>query len=77
MTMRHRWTLGEQGGLVRRVRSAGQRSLGRQPALIDAYERQSTANEHFLKLEAAVEALAGTSEQTRADHDPATPPTAE
>jgi hypothetical protein len=45
--------------------------------LIDAYEHQSTANEHFLKLEAAVEALGGTSEQTRADHDPATPPTAE
>jgi ADP-heptose:LPS heptosyltransferase len=34
MTMRHRWTLGEQGGLVRRARSASQRSLGRQPALI-------------------------------------------
>ena len=45
--------------------------------LIDAYERKSTANEHFLKLEAAVDALGGTSEQTRADHDPATPPTAE
>ena len=26
--------------------------------LIDAYERQSTANEHFLKLEAAVDAVA-------------------
>jgi hypothetical protein len=45
--------------------------------LIDAYERKSTANEHFLKLEAAVEALGGTSEQARADHDPAIPPTAE
>jgi hypothetical protein len=45
--------------------------------LIDAYERKSTANEHFLKLEAAVDALGGTREQTRADHDPATPPTAE
>jgi hypothetical protein len=43
--------------------------------LIDAYERQSTANEHFLKLEAAVDALGGTSGQTRADQDPATPPT--
>ena len=42
--------------------------------LIDAYERKSTANEHFLKLEAAVEAL-GSSPQTRADHDPAAPPT--
>jgi hypothetical protein len=41
--------------------------------LIDAYERKSTANEHFLKLEAAVDALGGTSEQTRADHDRATP----
>jgi len=40
--------------------------------LIDAYERKSTANEHFLKLEAAVDALGG-SPQTRADHDPATP----
>ena len=45
--------------------------------LIDAYERQSTANEHFLKLEAAVDALGGTSEQTRPDHDPATTPPAE
>jgi hypothetical protein len=44
--------------------------------LIDAYERKSTANEHFLKLEAAVDALGGTSEPARADHDPATPPTA-
>jgi len=43
--------------------------------LIDAYERKSTANEHFLKLEAAVEALGGTSPQTRADPNPATPPT--
>jgi len=43
--------------------------------LIDAYERKSTANEHFLKLEAAVEALDGSSSQTRADQDPATPPT--
>jgi hypothetical protein len=45
--------------------------------LIDAYERQSTANEHFLKLEAAVEALGGTSGRPRADHTPAAPPTAE
>ena len=43
--------------------------------LIDAYERKSTANEHFLKLEAAVEALGGSSSQTRADQNPATPPT--
>jgi hypothetical protein len=43
--------------------------------LIDAYERKSTANEHFLKLEAAVDALGGTGPQTRADPDPATPPT--
>jgi len=43
--------------------------------LIDAYERKSTANEHFLKLEAAVEALGGTSPQMRADPDPATPTT--
>ena len=43
--------------------------------LIDAYERKSTANEHFLKLEAAVDALGGTSGQTRAGPDPATPPT--
>ena len=42
--------------------------------LIDAYERQSTANEHFLKLEAAVDALGGSSSQT-GDQDPATPPT--
>jgi hypothetical protein len=41
--------------------------------LIDAYERKSTANEHFLKLEAAVEALGG-SPQPGADQDPATPP---
>lgn len=27
--------------------------------LIDAYERKATANEHFLKLEAAVDALGG------------------
>lgn len=36
--------------------------------LIDAYERKSTANEHFLKLEAAVEALgrsSGSHEPTR------------
>jgi hypothetical protein len=45
--------------------------------LIDAYERKSTANEHFLKLEAAVEALDGPSGQLRADQDPAIPPTAE
>jgi hypothetical protein len=43
--------------------------------LIDAYERKSTANEHFLKLEAAVEALGGTSGQPQADQDAATPPT--
>jgi hypothetical protein len=43
--------------------------------LIDAYERKSTANEHFLRLEAAVDALGDTSPQTRADPDPATPPT--
>jgi hypothetical protein len=43
--------------------------------LIDAYERKSTANEHFLKLEAAVDALGGSGPPTRADHDPATPPT--
>jgi hypothetical protein len=43
--------------------------------LIDAYERRSTANEHFLKLEAAVNALGGTSGQTRADRDPAPPTT--
>jgi hypothetical protein len=45
--------------------------------LIDAYERQSTANEHFLKLEAAVDALGASSPQTRADHNPATPPATE
>ena len=45
--------------------------------LIEAYERQSTANEHFLKLEAAVEALDSPSGQTPADHHPATPPTVE
>jgi hypothetical protein len=44
--------------------------------LIDAYEHKSTANEHFLRLEAAVDALGRSSPQTRADHDPATPPTA-
>ena len=37
--------------------------------LIDAYERKSTANEHFLKLEAAVDALGGGT-QPRGDHDP-------
>jgi hypothetical protein len=41
--------------------------------LIDAYERKSTANQHFLKLEAAVDALGG-SPRTQVDHDPATPP---
>jgi hypothetical protein len=45
--------------------------------LIDAYERKSTANEHFLKLKAAVDALGSSSSQTRADHNPATPPTTE
>jgi hypothetical protein len=45
--------------------------------LIDAYERKSTANEHFLKLEAAVDALGSSGPQTRADHNPATPPTPE
>jgi hypothetical protein len=43
--------------------------------LIDAYERKSTANEHFLKLEAAVDALGGSGPRTQVDHDPATPPT--
>ena len=43
--------------------------------LVDAYEHKSTANEHFLKLEAALDALDGTSGQTRADPDPAAPPT--
>jgi hypothetical protein len=43
--------------------------------LIDAYERKSTANEHFLKLEAAVNELGGSSPRTPVDHDPATPPT--
>jgi hypothetical protein len=43
--------------------------------LIEAYERKSTANEHFLKLEAAVDALDSPSGQTQAGHDPATPPT--
>jgi len=43
--------------------------------LIDAYERKTTANEHSLKLEAAVEALGGTSGRTRADQTPAAPPT--
>jgi hypothetical protein len=33
--------------------------------LIDAYERKATANEHFLKLEAAVEALGGSNPQPR------------
>jgi hypothetical protein len=42
--------------------------------LIDAYEHKATANEHFLKLEAAVDALGG-SPRTQVDHDPATPPT--
>jgi len=37
--------------------------------LIDAYERKATANEHFLELEAAVDALGG-SGQPRAAHDP-------
>jgi hypothetical protein len=45
--------------------------------LTAAYERKSTANEHFLKLEAAVDALGGPSGKTRADHDRATPPTGE
>ena len=35
--------------------------------LIDAYERKSTANEHFLKLEAAVDALGGSGPPTRAE----------
>jgi hypothetical protein len=43
--------------------------------LIDAYERKSTANEHFLKLEAAVDALGGSNPRTQVDHDPGTPPT--
>jgi hypothetical protein len=45
--------------------------------LIDAYKRKSTANEHFLKLEAAVDALGGSGPRTQTDHDPATPPTTE
>jgi hypothetical protein len=45
--------------------------------LIDAYERKSTANEHFLKLEAAVDALGGSGPRMRADHGPAAPPTTE
>jgi len=40
--------------------------------LIDAYERKATANEHFVKLEAAVDALGGGS-GPRAAGDPATP----
>ena len=40
--------------------------------LIDAYERKATANEHFVKLEAAVDALGGGS-RPRAAADPATP----
>ena len=44
--------------------------------LIDAYERKSTANEHFLKLEAAVDALGGGGSGSRAAVDQATPPTA-
>jgi hypothetical protein len=43
--------------------------------LIDAYERKSTANEHFLKLEAAVDALGDTTGLKGADPDPAIPPT--
>jgi hypothetical protein len=43
--------------------------------LIDAYERKSTANEHFLKLEAAVNELGGSSPRTQVDHDSVTPPT--
>jgi hypothetical protein len=43
--------------------------------LIEAYERKSTANEHFLKLEAAVDALGGSGPRTQVDHDPVTPPT--
>jgi len=43
--------------------------------LIDAYEHKSTANEHFLKLEAAVDAPGGSNPRTQVDHDPATPPT--
>jgi hypothetical protein len=39
--------------------------------LIDAYERKATANEHFVKLEAAVDALGGGS-GSRAAADPAT-----
>jgi hypothetical protein len=42
--------------------------------LIDALERKSTANKHFLKLNAAVDARGGSSPQSRVDHDPATPP---
>ena len=42
--------------------------------LIDAYERKSTANEHFLKLEAAVNELGGGNPQPRDARDPATLP---
>ena len=42
--------------------------------LIDAYDRKSTANEHFLKLEAAVDALDGGNPRPRDAHDPASPP---
>jgi hypothetical protein len=41
--------------------------------LIDAYERKATANEHFLKLEAAVDALDDSGQQARADHDSTIP----
>jgi hypothetical protein len=56
----------------------GRDDLSRQAAareLIDADERNSTANGHFLKLEAAVDALGGSSPRTQVDHGPATPPT--
>jgi hypothetical protein len=55
------------------VRVARLIQAAREP--IDAYERKSTADEHFLKLEAAVDALGRSCSQTRADQDPATPPT--
>ena len=69
-----------QGGVMTEQESVGgdervARLIQAARELIDAYERKSTANEHFLKLEAAVEALGGTSGQSRADQDPATPPT--
>jgi hypothetical protein len=45
--------------------------------LIDAYERKSTANEHFLNLEAALDALNDSRPRARPDPGPETPPIAE